>query len=48
VPLRGHPNEPANVVHVAACLARARGAVLDELAALTRANAERLFGPVAS
>ena len=44
VPLRGRPNEPAHVPHVAACLARARGTGLDELAALTRANAERLFG----
>ena len=44
VPLRGRPNEPAYVPHVAACLARARGTGLDELAGLTRANAERLFG----
>ena len=44
VPLRGRPNEPAYVPHVAACLARARGTGLDDLAALTCANAERLFG----
>ncbi len=45
VPLRGRPNEPSHVPHVAACLARARGAGLDELAALTSANAVRLFAP---
>jgi TatD DNase family protein len=43
VPLRGRPNEPSHVPHVAACLARARGSGLDELAAISRTNAERLF-----
>lgn len=44
VPKRGQRNEPAWVVHVAACLARVRGATIDHIAALTRENAVRLFG----
>ena len=40
----GKPNEPANVVHVGAALARARAADPGEVAALTRANAARVFG----
>ena len=37
-------NEPANVVHVAACLAAVRGATPEALAELTTANAVRFFG----
>lgn len=36
-------NEPANVVHVARCLARARGAAPEDFAELTTANAVRFF-----
>jgi len=44
-PLRGrHPNEPARLVHIAACLAEVRGIRLEELAAQTTASAQRLFG----
>ncbi len=43
-PHRGkRPNEPALVVHTAACLAEARGLSLKELAAQTTANARDLF-----
>ncbi|HZZ73224.1 MAG TPA: TatD family hydrolase [Pirellulales bacterium] len=42
-PLRGKRNEPANLVHTAACLAAVRGARLDDFAAQTTANALRLF-----
>jgi TatD DNase family protein len=43
-PHRGQrPNEPALVVHTAACLADVRGIPLDEFAAQTTANARRLF-----
>ncbi|MFL5935778.1 MAG: TatD family hydrolase [Gaiellaceae bacterium] len=44
VPRRGKPNEPANVVHTVAALARARNADPDELAAQIEANAVRCFG----
>jgi len=37
-------NEPANVAHVAACLARLRGVSADALAEQTTANAIRFFG----
>jgi TatD DNase family protein len=44
VPLRGKRNEPANVVHTAACLATVQGVELDILAQRTTQNALRLFG----
>ncbi len=43
VPKRGHPNEPAFVVHTAQALATARAEPLESLAAATTANARRLF-----
>ncbi len=42
-PHRGKRNEPANVVHTAACLALARGDSLASLAAATTANARRAY-----
>lgn len=42
-PLRGKRNEPARVEHTARCLAEARGATFEAFAALTTANARRLF-----
>ena len=36
-------NEPANVVHVAACLAAVRDTTVDRIAELTTANARRFF-----
>jgi TatD DNase family protein len=42
-PLRGKRNEPAHVIHTARCLAIARGESLEHLAAITTANACRLF-----
>lgn len=43
-PVRGKkPNEPANVVHTAECLAKVRGVSLAELAESTTANACKLF-----
>ena len=44
VPHRGRPNEPANVVHVVAALARARNGDAAELAEQIDANAARCFG----
>jgi TatD DNase family protein len=44
VPRRGRPNEPANVVHTVAALARARNADATDLAAQIDANATRCFG----
>ncbi|MCA9261764.1 MAG: TatD family hydrolase [Planctomycetales bacterium] len=43
-PVRGkRPNEPAYVVHTAACLAKVRGTSCDVLAEQTAANSRRLF-----
>jgi TatD DNase family protein len=43
VPNRGKPNEPSFVVHVGEAVAAARGEDVAAIAALTDANAERLF-----
>jgi TatD DNase family protein len=43
VPRRGHPNEPAYVIHTVAVLARARDEDAQELAAQIDANATRCF-----
>jgi TatD DNase family protein len=43
-PVRGVPNEPANVVHTLRVLADARGETVEELAAATHANAAAAFG----
>jgi TatD DNase family protein len=43
-PVRGKPNEPANVVHTLATLARARGEDEEELARQIDANATAAFG----
>jgi TatD DNase family protein len=43
IPHRGQQNEPALMVHTAQCLAGVRGTSLEEVAALTTANFQRLF-----
>ncbi|MBL8289575.1 MAG: TatD family hydrolase [Rubrivivax sp.] len=43
-PYRGKTNTPALVPHVAQALAAAKGLTLEEVAAATRGNFERLFG----
>jgi TatD DNase family protein len=43
IPMRGKRNEPAYLVHTARFLAELLGRPLDEFAAVTSANAERLF-----
>jgi len=47
IPHRGKTNEPAYVVHTAACVAELKGIALAELAAITTANACRLFNRMA-
>ncbi|MDO9621211.1 MAG: TatD family hydrolase [Moraxellaceae bacterium] len=42
-PNRGRPNEPAYLPDTAACIAELRGISIDELAAATTANYQRLF-----
>jgi len=42
-PKRGQRNEPANVVHTAACLAEVRGVSLTEFSLQTTVNARALF-----
>jgi TatD DNase family protein len=44
VPLRGRRNEPAHVVHTAACLAGLLGVSPEKLAEATTRNARALFG----
>jgi TatD DNase family protein len=44
VPVRGKRNEPAFVVHTAACLAQVKGVGADVIAEHTMVNAQRLFG----
>jgi TatD DNase family protein len=43
-PVRGKPNEPANVVHTARCVAELRGVEYAELESTVEANAGRVFG----
>lgn len=43
-PIRGRPNEPANVVHTVVALAAARGESVADLAAQIDDNADRAFG----
>ena len=43
-PMRGRPNQPANVVETAKVLAAERGAAYEELDELIEANAARVFG----
>jgi TatD DNase family protein len=44
-PVRGKPNEPANVVHTARFLAELRGVSYEELEATVESNAGAVFGP---
>jgi TatD DNase family protein len=43
-PVRGRPNEPANVTHTARFLAEVRGVSYEELERIVEANAARVFG----
>lgn len=45
VPLRGKPNEPANVAYTAAFVAELRGVPYEELERTVEANAARVLGP---
>jgi len=47
IPHRGKPNYPHRVRHVAEFVAGLRGQTVGQVAALTRANYYRLFGPAA-
>ena len=44
-PVRGRPNEPANVVHTADFVAELRGVAFHELERTVHENAERVLGP---
>lgn len=44
VPYRGKRNEPAYLSYVVARLADVKGVSVEEVAAVTTANAEKLFG----
>src|SRR5207244_11943418 len=43
-PVRGRPNEPANVVHTARFVAERRGVSYEQLEATVEANAAEVFG----
>ena len=43
-PVRGRPNEPANVIHTVAALAAVRGVTVEALAAQIDDNATCAFG----
>lgn len=43
-PMRGEPNQPANVVATAECIAAERGVSIEELEATVDANAARVLG----
>jgi TatD DNase family protein len=44
-PVRGKPNEPANVIHTARFIAQLRGIEYEELERTVDANAARVLGP---
>ena len=44
-PLRGKPNEPANVTHTARFVAELRAIEYEELERIVDANAARVLGP---
>ena len=43
-PVRGHPNQPANVAHTAAFIATLRGTSVESLGECVERNGRRLFG----
>jgi TatD DNase family protein len=47
-PYRGKPNEPAYVARTAEVMAKVKGVTAEELAAITTANAERVFPRMAT